>query len=62
MKKEINISGNNHQGTFEFAQSDPIDTNTDTDTEKMTWHPPKLRMLQISQETNTPCPSGGCFT
>ena len=47
MKKEINISGNNHQGTFDLSQSD----SNNADAGKISWHSPKLRVLQVSQET-----------
>ena len=54
MKKEINVSGNDHQGTFDLSQSG----STDADAPKMTWHSPKLRVLQVSQETSASAPSG----
>ena len=47
MKKEINISGNNHQGTFDLSQSD----SNNADAGKISWHSPKLRTLKVSQET-----------
>ena len=48
MKKEMKVSGNEQQTTFELAQSGSIDA----DAGKMTWHSPKLRVLQVSQETH----------
>ena len=54
MKKEMKVSGNEQQTTFELAQSG----STDADTAKISWHSPKLRVLQISQETSTPATSG----
>ena len=50
MKKEMKVSGNEQQTTFELAQSG----STDADTAKISWHSPKLRVLQISQETSRP--------
>ena len=47
MNKEMNVSDNDHHDTFELVQSSSIDA----DTAKMTWHSPKLRVLQVSQET-----------
>ena len=46
MEKEMKASDNNH-GTFELAQSG----SNNADSAKMTWHSPKLRVLQVSQET-----------
>ena len=54
MGKGINVSGDDGHGTFELAQSG----STDADTAKISWHSPKLRVLQISQETSTPATSG----
>ena len=54
MKKEMKVSGNEQQTTFELAQSG----STDADTAKISWHSPKLRVLQISQETSRPATSG----
>lgn len=42
----MKASDNNH-GTFELAQSG----SNNADSAKMTWHSPKLRVLQVSQET-----------
>ena len=50
MGKGINVSGDDGHGTFELAQSG----STDADTAKISWHSPKLRVLQISQETSRP--------
>ena len=47
MNKEMKVSGNDHQTNSELAQSG----SADADTAKMTWHSPKLRVLQVSQET-----------
>ena len=48
MKNETNISDNDHQTNSELAQSGSIDA----DAGKTTWHSPKLRVLQVSQETH----------
>ena len=58
MKKEMNISGNDHQGTFKLVQSGSVDA----DTSKISWHRPKLRVLQVSQETKLPPPGSGSPT
>ena len=50
MNKEMKVSDNDHQTTSELAQSG----STDADTAKISWHSPKLRVLQISQETSRP--------
>ena len=47
MGKEMNVSGNEQQGTFELSESSSIDA----DTAKISWHTPKLRVLKVSQET-----------
>ena len=54
MEKEMNVSSDHGQGTFELEQSGL----TDADVTKISWHSPKLRVLQISQETSTPATSG----
>ena len=54
MNKEMKVSGNDHQTNSELAQSG----SADADTAKITWHSPKLRVLQISQETSRPASSG----
>ena len=54
MNKEMKVSDNDHQTTSELAQSG----STDADTAKISWHSPKLRVLQISQETSRPATSG----
>ena len=51
MKKDIYISNVGLQGLVELTQFNSIDT--DADSAKMTWHNPKLRVLQVSQETLT---------
>ena len=50
----MKVSGNDHQTNSELAQSG----SADADTAKITWHSPKLRVLQISQETSRPASSG----
>lgn len=51
MEKEINVPGNELQNTTELTQIDGVSSNT----EKMLWHSPKLRVLQVSQETAVQC-------
>lgn len=55
MNKEMKVSGNDHQTNSELAQSG----SADADTAKMTWHSPKLRVLQVSQETLIASGGGG---
>ena len=57
MKKEMKVSGNEQQTTFELAQFGSIDA----DTAKTPWSSPKFRALKVSQETlavssGTPAP------
>ncbi len=55
MKKEINVPGNELQSATELTQIAGVSSNA----EKMPWHSPKLRVLQVSQETccigSAPC-------
>jgi len=48
MKNETNISGKEQQAISELEQY----TSTGASTEKTPWNSPKLRALQVSQETN----------
>ena len=43
----MKVSNNDYQGTLELTQSNSIDA----DTAKTPWYTPKLRALQVSQET-----------
>lgn len=54
MGKEMNVSGNEQQGTFELSESSSIDA----DAGKISWHSPKFRTLKVSQGTSTPATSG----
>ena len=51
----MNVSDNDHHDTFELVQSGSIDANA----VKISWHSPKLRVLQVSQETRGPGPAPG---
>ncbi len=57
MEKEIDASDNELQSATELAQAGAVAVGAG----KMPWYSPKLRVIQVSQETATPCPSGGCF-
>lgn len=48
MQKEISISGNELQSATELQQADAAAVGAG----KMPWHNPKLRVLQVSQETD----------
>ena len=55
MNKEMKVSGNEQQTISELAESG----SADSDTAKITWHSPKLRVLQVSQETLAASGGGG---
>lgn len=55
MQKEINVSGNELQSATESQQAGAAVVGAG----KMPWHSPKLRVLQVSQETAT-CLGSGC--
>ena len=54
MKKIIAASTVGLQNLVELTQFSSIDTDADSDSDsvKMTWHSPRLRVLQVSQETS----------
>lgn len=54
MQKEINVSGNELQSATELQQAGAVKIGAG----KMPWHSPKLRVLQVSQETDSVRGSG----
>jgi hypothetical protein len=48
VQKEINVSGNELQSATELQQAGAVKIGAG----KMPWHSPKLRVLQVSQETD----------
>ncbi len=55
MEKEISVSDNELQSATELTQASTVEVSTG----KMLWHSPKLRAIQVSQETccigSAPC-------